>query len=178
MKKISFFLIVVVCISYVLFYRSQNISCDVQDVGFQRVSVHHSFLIEQPELVFELSENAEYKMHYLTTDFYLPVLSIYNRDAVQAVSVAYFEDYQSFAVHTTIYEFDREYPIDFEGQWTLLEKTDKASLCYSENNRYIYYQILLPEKEIRVQFLINEYKGSLEDEIIECIMQNYQRLSQ
>ena len=160
-----------------LIYRNQKIECTLIDTEYQTVIVREGFLIEEPVLDFELPENAQLVYHYITTDSFIPVLALYNRNAEQVFTNAYIYHHNTLASMIQIIETKSTAPVEFHGEWTLLEINEKASLSFSEDNQYKYYQILLKEKEIRISFQKRNDSEFSESEIIECIEQNYQRLS-
>ncbi len=179
MKKSKLlFLILLFLIGGFLIYRNQKIECTLIDAEYQTVIVREGLLIEEPVLDFELPENAQLIYHYITTDSFIPVLALYNRNAEQVFTNAYLYHHNTLASMIRIIETKNTAPVEFHDEWTLLETNEKASLSFSEDNDYKHYQIRLKEKEIRITFDKRNDFESVEPEIIECIMKNYQRLSQ
>lgn len=176
MKKLFYsMLVLALCVGCLLVYRNQKIQGSSPKDDYQLVVVDSSFLIEEPELLFEFPEHSRVQFYHVTTDWFIPVLALYHRQAVQTVTFGSFaESIDSFMV----YETDKEYPIDFECSWSVLEATEKASVSMGEFNQYILYRILTQEKEIIVQFDPAALDETDQIELTECIMENYARFSE
>ncbi|MBQ4344008.1 MAG: hypothetical protein IJC38_08995 [Erysipelotrichaceae bacterium] len=114
----------------------------------------------------------------ITTDTFIPVLALYNRNAVQTFITTYLFHNNSLASQIQLIETDKYNPVRFDKNWELLEKTDKSSLSYSEEENYKYYRILLETKEIYITLQERINSEIVEPEIIEWIMENYSRLSE
>lgn len=180
MKKPMYYLSTCILIFSIglLFYRNHKIQCMPIDADYQAVMIHPGFLIEEPVQDFVLTTDFQISHYYITTDSYTPILALYNRHAVQVFTYAYIYHRNALASAIQIIETNHNSPVEFSGKWTLLKTSEKSSLSYSEDDQYKYYQILLEQKEIRISFSKRNDSEFVESEIIECIEQNYQRLSQ
>lgn len=162
-----------------LFYRNTKITCHVEkNVDYQSVSIHKGLFIEEPVHDFQLPKNAQGTSYLITTDTFIPVLALYNRNPVQTFIFTYLYHNNSLASWIEIIETDRNFPVQFDSQWKVLEKNDNASLSFSETDEYKYYQILLDTKEIRISLQKRSHSDEIEDEFYQCIIDNFQRLSQ
>ncbi len=167
------------CICGLLFYRNQKIRCFYEkNAEFQSVSITPALFIEEPHHSFQLPKNAQGTYYLITTDTFIPVLALYNRNAVQTFIYTYLYHNNSLASQIQIVETDKYNPVQFDKNWEVLEKTDKTSLSYNEEENYKHYRILLETKEIYITFQKRMNSEIVEPEIIECIEENYKRLSQ
>lgn len=180
MKKITIILIACLfCIGSLLFYRNQRITCFYEkNAEYQTVKVQQGLFIEEPHHSFQLPKNAQGTDYLITTDTFIPVLALYNRNAVQTFITTYLFHNNSLASQIQLIETDKYNPVRFDKNWELLEKTDKSSLSYSEEENYKHYRILLETKEIYITLQKRMNSEIVEPEIIECIMENYSRLSE